>query len=73
MKSMQAHRAARSKVQQTVRRSANEYWQQLSDAIQTAADSGNIRGTCEGIKTVVAFSFSSIELNEVEYECSSAM
>ncbi|KAL8607763.1 hypothetical protein ACOMHN_039436 [Nucella lapillus] len=33
-KSLQALRAARSKVQQTARRCANEYWLQLSDDIQ---------------------------------------
>ncbi|KAL8572859.1 hypothetical protein ACOMHN_011108 [Nucella lapillus] len=40
-KSLQALRAARSKVQQTARRCA-KYWQQLSDNIQTAAVTGNI-------------------------------
>jgi len=49
-KSFQALRAARSKVQQTARRYANEYWKQLSDDIQTAAVTGNIRGMYEGIK-----------------------
>ncbi|XP_076043756.1 uncharacterized protein LOC143026860 [Oratosquilla oratoria] len=33
-KTFQALRAVRSKVQQTARRCANEYWQQLSDSIQ---------------------------------------
>ncbi|XP_076033018.1 uncharacterized protein LOC143020479 [Oratosquilla oratoria] len=33
-KTLQALRAVRSKVQQTARRCANEYWQQLSDSIQ---------------------------------------
>ena len=47
---LQALRAARNKVQQTARRCANEYWQQLSDSIQFAAVSGNIRGMYEGIK-----------------------
>ncbi|XP_076042204.1 uncharacterized protein LOC143026092 [Oratosquilla oratoria] len=50
-KTLQAHRAVRSKMQQTARRCANEYWQQLSDSIQFAAVSGNIRGMYEGIKT----------------------
>jgi len=49
-KSLQALRAVRSKVQKTARRCANEYWQQLSGAIQSAAASGNIRGMYEGIK-----------------------
>ena len=42
--------AARSKVQQTARRCANEYWTQLSQDIQTAAITGNIRGMYDGIK-----------------------
>ena len=46
-------RAARNKVQQTARRCANEYWQQLSDSIQFAAVSGNIGGMYEGIKTAL--------------------
>ena len=37
-------RAPRSKGQQTARKCANEYWQELSHNIQTAADTGNIRG-----------------------------
>ncbi|XP_076041799.1 uncharacterized protein LOC143025684 [Oratosquilla oratoria] len=52
-KTLQALRAVRSKVQQTARRCANEYWQQLSDSIQFAAVSGNIRGMYEGIKTAL--------------------
>ncbi|XP_076031941.1 uncharacterized protein LOC143019846 [Oratosquilla oratoria] len=52
-KTLQALRAVRSKVQQTARRCANEYWQQLSDSIQFAAVSGNIRGIYEGIKTAL--------------------
>ena len=43
-------RAARSKVQQTARRCANEYWTQLSQDIQRAAITGNIRGMYDGIK-----------------------
>ncbi|KAL8607443.1 hypothetical protein ACOMHN_004417 [Nucella lapillus] len=49
-KSLQALRAARSKVQQTARRCASENWQQLSDDTQTAAVTGNIRLMYEGIK-----------------------
>ena len=52
-RSLQALRAARNKVQQTTRRCANEYWQQLSDDIQTAVVTGNIRGMYEGIKKAV--------------------
>ncbi|XP_076041899.1 uncharacterized protein LOC143025776 [Oratosquilla oratoria] len=52
-KTLQALRAVRSKVQQTARYCANEYWQQLSDSIQFAAVSGNIRGTYEGTKTAL--------------------
>ena len=52
-KSLQALRVARSKVQQTARRCANEYWLQLSDSIQSAADTGNIRGMYEGIKKAI--------------------
>lgn len=51
--SLQALIVARSKVRQTVRRCANEYWQQLSDDIQTAAATGNIRGMYKGIKRVL--------------------
>lgn len=53
-KSLQALRAARSKVQRTARRCANEYWQQFSDSVQTAAASGNIRGMYECIKTALS-------------------
>ena len=42
-RTLQILRAARSKVQQTSRRCANEYWTQLSQDIQTAAITGNIR------------------------------
>ncbi|XP_068741873.1 craniofacial development protein 2-like [Montipora capricornis] len=52
-KSLLALRAARSKVQQTARRCASKYWKQLSDSIQSAAGSGNIRGMYEGIKTAL--------------------
>ena len=43
-RNLQILRAARSKVQQTARRCANEYWTQLGQDIQTAAITGNIRG-----------------------------
>ena len=49
-KNLQSLRAARSKVQQMSRRCANEYWTELSEGIQAAALSGNIRGMYDGIK-----------------------
>ena len=48
-RNLQILRAARSKVQQTAKRCANEYWTQLSQDIQTAAITGNIRGMYDGI------------------------
>ena len=54
-RNLQILRAARSKVQQTAMRCANEYWTQLSQDIQTAAITGNIRGMHDGIeKALVA-------------------
>ena len=47
---LQALRTARNRVQQTARRCANEYWVQLSEDIQLAAITGNIRGMYDGIK-----------------------
>ena len=49
-RNLQILRAARSKVQQTA---ANEYWTELSEAIQTATITGNIRGMYAGIKTAM--------------------
>ena len=49
-KTKQALRDARSQVQQTARRCANEYWIHLSEEIQVASLTGNIRGMYEGIK-----------------------
>lgn len=46
-------RAARSKAQQTARRCANECWTELSETIQSAAITGNIRGMYNGIKTAL--------------------
>ena len=46
-----ALRAARSKAQQTARRCAIEYWQNLCANIQAATDSGHSKGMYEGIKT----------------------
>jgi exonuclease III len=47
---LNALKSARKKVQQAVRHCANDYWSKLSQEIQTAADTGNIRGMYEGIK-----------------------
>ena len=49
-RNLQIVRAARSKVQQTARRCGNEYWTQLSEDIQTAVITGNIKGMYDGIK-----------------------
>ena len=49
-RNLKIFRAARSKVQQTARRCANEYWTILSEKIQTAATTGNIREMYDGIK-----------------------
>ena len=49
-RNLQIIRAARSTVQQTARRCANEYWTQLSQDIQTVAITGNIRGMYDDIK-----------------------
>ena len=46
-----ALRAARSKAQQTSRRCANEYWQNLCAKTQLAADCSHAKGMYEGIKT----------------------
>ena len=52
-KNLQILRAARNKVKHTARRCANDYWTELSETIQTAAITGNIRGMYEGIKTAM--------------------
>ena len=49
-RNLQILRTARNKAQQTARRCANEYWTELSETIQTAATTGNIRGMYEGIR-----------------------
>ena len=46
-------RAARNKAQQTARHCAHEYWTELSEVIQTAAITRNIRGMYDGIKTAM--------------------
>ena len=48
-KTLKTLRAAPSRVQQIARKCAKEYWQELSRNIQTAADTGNIRGLYDGI------------------------
>ena len=47
---LEALRTARRTVQQTAHHCANTYWLNLCSSIQTAADTGNARGMCEGIK-----------------------
>ena len=47
---LQILRIARSKAQQTARRCTNEYWTELSENIQSATITGNIRGMYDGIK-----------------------
>jgi len=49
-RNLQTIRTARSNVQQTAIRCANEFWTELSENIQTAAITGNIRGMYDGIK-----------------------
>ena len=48
-KTLKTLTASRSKVQQTAKKCVKEYWQELSRDIQTAADTGNIRGMYDGI------------------------
>ena len=50
---LQILRIARSKAQQTAWRCANEYWTELSENIQSAAITGNIRGMYDGIRKAV--------------------
>ena len=52
-RNLQTLRIARSKAQQTARRCANEYWTELSENIQSAAITGNIRRIYDGIKKTV--------------------
>ena len=49
-RNLQSLRTARNKAQQTARQCANEYWQELSEEIQKAATTGNIRGMYDGIR-----------------------
>ena len=48
-KSLHALRAARNKVWQTAKCYANRYLPELSEDIQIAAETGNIRGMYDGI------------------------
>ena len=50
---LQILRIVTSKAQQTARRCANEYWTELSENIQSAAITGNIRGVYDGIKKAI--------------------
>ena len=50
LKNLQALKEARKKVRQSARRCANEYWVELSQKIQLAANTGNIREMYDGIK-----------------------
>ena len=45
-------------MQQTARKCASEYWTNLCEDIQKAADTGNIRGVYDGIKKAVGPTFS---------------
>ena len=49
-RNLQILRIARNKAQQTARRCTNKYWTELSENIQSAAITGNIRGIYNGIK-----------------------
>ena len=49
-KKLQGLKDAKKKVQQRARRCANEFWVELSQKIQLAANTGNIRGMYGGIK-----------------------
>ena len=53
---LQTLRSTRNKAQQVARRCANDYWAKLSDNIQTASDTGNIRKMYEGIKKATGVS-----------------
>ncbi|CAE1276208.1 unnamed protein product [Acanthosepion pharaonis] len=52
-RNLQIIRADWSKAYKTARHCANEYWTELSETIQTAAITGNIRGMYDGIKTAM--------------------
>ena len=53
---LQTLRSTRNKAQQVARRCANDYWAKLSDNIQAASDTGNIRKMYEGIKQATGVS-----------------
>ena len=48
--SKQRLKSTRKQSRRTARRCANDHWMELSQEIQQAADTGNIRGMYEGIK-----------------------
>ena len=52
-KNLQALKDARKKIQQTARRCANEFWVELSQKIQLAANTSNSRGMYDGIKKAI--------------------
>ena len=49
-KTKAAHKAACSNAQRIARKCANDYWMELCNSIQFAADFGNVRGMYEGMK-----------------------
>ena len=49
-RNLQIFRIARNKAQQTAQGCTNEYWTELSENIQSAAKTGNVRGMYDGIK-----------------------
>ena len=49
-RNLQIFRITRSKAQQTARRCANEHWTELSESIQSATITRNIKGMYDGIK-----------------------
>ena len=52
-RTLQMLRAARSKVQQISRLCANDFWLQLCNHIQVCVDTGNLKGTYDGIKQAI--------------------
>lgn len=50
---LSALRSARNKVKRAARQCTNKYWRNLCSQIQIAADTGDIRGMYEGIKTAI--------------------
>ena len=52
-RNFQILKAARGNAQRAARQCANEYWTELSQSIQQAAATGNVRGMYDGIKTAL--------------------